>query len=35
VPGHELVHAQHHNGGTLANGTTGGLSYEGINTVRG
>jgi hypothetical protein len=35
VLGHELVHAQHHNSGTLANGTTGGLSNEEINTVRG
>lgn len=35
VLGHELVHAQHHNAGTLADGETNGQSNEEINASRG
>lgn len=33
--GHELIHAHHHNEGTLAEGMTKGIQNEEINTVRG
>ncbi|WP_299041321.1 M91 family zinc metallopeptidase [uncultured Tateyamaria sp.] len=35
VLGHELIHAHHHNSGTLAQGRTNGILNEEINTVRG
>ena len=35
VLGHELIHAHHHNEGTLAKGWTKGILNEEINTVRG